>query len=171
MARRDDERDLDRRNYSEMHSLGRDRGGLNMTDARYEELRRMFEARRGDIQRDLNTKLRDKRATENAERVVGGVDAADIAAADLQQDLGAALIVMKAEALRRIDDAIVRLSSGAYGCCVECGCEIPRKRLEALPFAGRCRDCEAASENTRRSRLLAQRQIGSTCWIDTTPRD
>jgi DnaK suppressor protein len=142
-----------------------------MTDTRYEELRRMFEARRVDIQRDLNTKLRDTRATENAGRAAGGLDAADTSAADLQQDLGVALIEMRAEALRRIDDAMVRLSSGAYGCCVECACEIPRKRLEALPFAVRCRDCEAASENTRRSRLLAERQIGSTSWIDTTPRE
>jgi len=142
-----------------------------MTDTRYEELRRMFDARRRDIQRDLDTKLRDTRANADGERVSGGLDAADTSVAALQQDVGLSLIEMRAQALRQIDDAIARLSSGAYGCCVECECDIPRKRLEALPFAVRCRDCEAATENTRRSRLLAQRQIGSTCWLDTTPRD
>jgi len=146
-------------------------GEENMTDTRYEELMRIFDARRRDIQRGLDTKLRDTRANADGERVSAGLDTADTSAADLQQDLGLALIEMSAETLRRIDDAIVRLSSGAYGCCVECECEIPQKRLEALPFAVRCRDCEAANENTRRSRLLAQRQFGSTCWIDTTPRD
>jgi DnaK suppressor protein len=142
-----------------------------MTDTRYEELRRMFDVRRRDIKRDLDTKLRDTRAAADAGRVSGGLDAADTSAADLQQDLGLALIEMSAEALRRIDDAVARLASGTYGSCVECECEIPRKRLEALPFAVRCRECEAENENTRRSRLLAQRQIGSTCWSDTTPRD
>ena len=142
-----------------------------MTDTRYEELMRIFAARRRDIQRGLDTKLRDTRANADSERVSAGLDAADTSAAHLQQDLGLALLEMSAESLRKIDDAIARLSRGSYGCCVDCECKIPQKRLEALPFAVRCRDCEAANENTRRTRLLAQRQFGSTCWIYTTPHD
>src|SRR6476659_2003009 len=96
----------------------------NMTDTRYEELRRIFDARRRDIRRVLDTKLRDTRTNADGERVSAGLDVADTSAADLQQDVGLALIEMSAEALRRIDDAIARLSSGAYGRCVECEREI-----------------------------------------------
>ena len=73
-------------------------------------------------------------------------------------DLGIALIEMSAEALRRIDDAVARLATGAYGCCAECGHEISQKRLAALPFAERCRECEDTHEiSTQRSRPLADR--------------
>ena len=49
---------------------------------------------------------------------------------------------------------------------------ISQKRLEALPFAERCRECEETHEiSTQRSRQLAQRRTGSFGCIDATSRD
>jgi RNA polymerase-binding transcription factor DksA len=42
------------------------------------------------------------------------------------------------EDLLRIERAIDRLRTGSYGCCIDCGCEIPKERLEAIPEAERC---------------------------------
>ena len=42
--------------------------------------------------------------------------------------------------------ALSRLGEGAYGYCLECGEEIPERRLRALPFAIQCKDCEEALE-------------------------
>ena len=143
-----------------------------MTDARIEELKQVLGARRRRLQRDLDTKLLDARANTSAEGESRGLDTAETSDADLQQDLGIALIEMSAEALRRIDDAVVRLASGAYGRCAECGDEISQKRLEALPFAERCRECEEANEiSARRSRQLAQKRTGSFGWVDSTSRE
>ena len=64
--------------------------------------------------------------------------------ADTQQDIEFALIQMKAETLDQINQALSRLDEGAYGYCLECGKEIPERRLRALPFAIRCKDCEEA---------------------------
>jgi DnaK suppressor protein len=143
-----------------------------MTDTRIEELKQVLGERRRRLQRDLDTKLLDARTNTSAEGESRGLDTAETSDADLQQDLGIALIEMSAEALRRIDDAVARLASGAYGCCAECGDEISQKRLEALPFALRCRECEEAFEiSTRRSHSLAHRRTGSFNWTDATAPD
>ena len=61
-------------------------------------------------------------------------------------DIEFAPIQMKAETLDQINQALSRLDEGAYGYCLECGEEIPERRLHALPFAIRCKDCEEALE-------------------------
>jgi DnaK suppressor protein len=143
-----------------------------MTETRIEELRQVLGARRRRLQHDLVTKLRDAREDASGEGESRGLDTAETSDAHLQHDVSLALIEMRAEALRRIDDAVVRLASGAYGYCAECGDEISQKRLEALPFAERCRECEEAYEiSARRSRQLAQRRTGPFGWIDATSRE
>lgn len=44
--------------------------------------------------------------------------------------------------VREIDAALERLKNGTYGNCCQCGCEIPKARLEALPRALYCVRCE-----------------------------
>ena len=48
--------------------------------------------------------------------------------------------------LTRIDAAIARMDQGSYGVCADCGEEIERRRLQALPHALRCQGCEEARE-------------------------
>ena len=57
-----------------------------------------------------------------------------------------ALIQMKSETLHKIEEALSRLDEKTYGYCFECGDEISERRLRALPFAVRCKDCEEARE-------------------------
>ena len=90
------------------------------------------------------------------------LDEADSSGADLQADMEFALIQMNTEALRRVDDALVRLEAGEYGCCCDCAGEISESRLRALPFAVRCRNCEQRHEQGQdRERELEQRRTGS----------
>ena len=44
--------------------------------------------------------------------------------------------------LAEIDAAIARLEAGAYGRCTSCGKPIAGERLEALPWAALCIDCQ-----------------------------
>jgi DnaK suppressor protein len=44
--------------------------------------------------------------------------------------------------LRAVEEAERRMSEGQYGVCVDCGTEIARERLLALPTAVRCTACE-----------------------------
>jgi len=48
--------------------------------------------------------------------------------------------------LAQIDDAIEKVEDATYGICEECGCEIPKKRLNVLPFARCCIECQSDME-------------------------
>jgi len=61
---------------------------------------------------------------------------------DARQGLDLTLLEMRANTLAAIDAAISRLNAGKYGDCFECDRPIAERRLRALPFAVRCRDCE-----------------------------
>jgi DnaK suppressor protein len=117
-----------------------------MNPERYAGLRRILEERRREMVTEVQDKIRDVR-TEAAGTPVNGVfDAAESSDADIQEDIELALIQMKAETLSKIDEALARLEKGTFGFCTECGEEISERRLRALPFALRCKDCEEARE-------------------------
>jgi DnaK suppressor protein len=44
--------------------------------------------------------------------------------------------------LRLVEEALDRLDSGDYGVCLACDVPIPRKRLEAVPWARYCVRCQ-----------------------------
>ncbi len=136
--------------------------------SRYSELKRMLEDRRREIQAEVQGKMRDVRA----EGTWGGktnevFDAVESSEADIQDDIEFALIQMKSETLNKINDALIRLDQDNYGNCFECGEEIAEKRLRALPFAVRCKDCEEARENAeQRERQMAARRGASSLFFD-----
>lgn len=53
------------------------------------------------------------------------------------------LAARQSAGLEAIDHAIRRLDDGVYGTCEACGVEIPFERLEAIPDAVLCIDCQA----------------------------
>jgi DnaK suppressor protein len=128
----------------------------------------MLDTRRQELRAEVQGKMRDVRE----EASWGGkqtevLDAGESSEADIQDDIEFALIQMKSETLNKIDDALVRLEQGAYGNCFECGEEIAEKRLRALPFAVRCKDCEEAREVAeQRERQMASRRGASTLFFD-----
>lgn len=59
-----------------------------------------------------------------------------------QVELNNALKVHEEHLLKEIHDALGRVDEGSYGKCELCGNEIKEERLEALPYARLCMDCE-----------------------------
>jgi DnaK suppressor protein len=45
-----------------------------------------------------------------------------------------------------VDEALDRIKSGSYGLCVECQDEVQSKRLEAVPWARHCIECQAKQD-------------------------
>jgi len=134
---------------------------------RYNELKQMLLGRRRELHAQVQDKMRDVRSTGEVTKLSEVFDAGESSEADIQEDIELALIQMKSETLNRVDDALTRLEQGTYGNCFECGEEIAEKRLKALPFAVRCKDCEEAKENAeQRERQVAARRGASSLFFD-----
>jgi RNA polymerase-binding transcription factor len=137
-----------------------------MARSRYNELKGMLEERRGQLQAEVQGKMRDVREESLHGKMTEVFDAVESSEADIQEDIEFALIQMKSETLTKVNDALVRLEHGNYGYCFECGEEIAEKRLRALPFAVRCKDCEAAREVAEQRQRQAQRRSASSLFLD-----
>jgi len=134
---------------------------VKMARERYQELRQILEERRREILSEVQEKIRDVRTEGALGEAQGVLDAAETSEADIQDDIEFALIQMKSETLHKIVEALGRLDEGTFGYCFECGDEISERRLRALPFAVRCKDCEEAREIAeQRQRQLSQRRAG-----------
>jgi DnaK suppressor protein len=59
------------------------------------------------------------------------------------------------EGERRIAEARRALADGSYGTCRDCRCKIPEARLEAVPEAVRCVDCQRLFEGRHRQQMRA----------------
>ena len=130
----------------------------SMTAARFDELRRMLEERRDEIAGELKHRIRDARADATLSGGHRPTGVNGMPEADIHEDIEFALLQMKAETLTKITSALDRLAEGSYGYCYECGEEIAARRLRALPFAERCRDCEETRETElNRERLIELR--------------
>lgn len=133
---------------------------------RFDELKQMLHARREEIIAQVQGKIRGVRA-EGAEKPHDVHDPGETSEVDIHEDIEFALIQMKAETLSKIDEALARLEEGRYGACFECGEDISEARLRALPFAVRCKDCEAERElAAQRARMLTQRRSSSSLVYD-----
>lgn len=52
--------------------------------------------------------------------------------------------------LAQVDAALARLDEGTFGRCVRCDRDIAAARLEALPWAAHCIDCQTAADRGQR---------------------
>lgn len=111
---------------------------------RHRILKAMLEARRDEI----HAKLRSRRETLPAE-VAEVKDSEEQSVHDFVQDVELALMEMQSQTLAKIDEAMIRLEQGTYGTCAECGLDIAEARLQAVPFAVLCRDCQQREEDIR----------------------
>jgi len=117
------------------------------SDARDETLRAMLETRRATLAQRIRDGIRDVRAATGGATQPLNVD--DGAVREGGADIEIALMQAASETLRALDAALGRLAVGRYGNCTDCGDPIAPSRLEALPFAARCVECESAREGQR----------------------
>ena len=137
------------------------------TGSRYADLKTMLEDRRRELQLEVQGKMRGAREEGLGGKLNEVLDAVESAEADIQEEIEFALVQMKSETLNKVNDALSRLEAGSYGNCFDCGDEIAEKRLRALPFAVRCKDCEESRETAeQRERQLTARRGTSSLFMD-----
>ncbi|MEO8078630.1 MAG: TraR/DksA family transcriptional regulator [Acidobacteriota bacterium] len=155
--------DEEERHHMDLHK----NPGGEMNRDRHAELASILEERRREIMGQVQDRIRDVRTESPNNPATGVLDAAESSEADIQDEIEFALIQMKAETLHKIEEALHRLEEGTFGYCFECGDEISERRLRALPFAVRCKDCEEARETAQqRERQIAQRRGNASLFVD-----
>jgi RNA polymerase-binding transcription factor DksA len=73
---------------------------------------------------------------------------ADLGTDNFEQEFTLGLIQNEEQALDEIGAALDRLDQGSFGRCEECHKEIPRVRLQALPYTRYCVDCARKLEQS-----------------------
>lgn len=76
-------------------------------------------------------------------------DLADKAESSYTKEFLLSLTDNEREQLLQIDEALRALDKGTYGICQTCGLSISRKRLDALPWATYCIDCQEKLEQEK----------------------
>ena len=76
-----------------------------------------------------------------------GGDVVDAALDAAQDEISSQLAEVESRELANIDRALGRMKNGSYGECEICNGRIPLARLNALPYATSCIECQRAAEN------------------------
>jgi RNA polymerase-binding transcription factor len=113
---------------------------------RQEVLHKMLIGKRQEIIREIEESLGQSLTEDQQRRLESARDVGDQALMDLERELGISLMEMRNRRRQSIDEALTRLHEGTYGICAECGIEISEKRLQAVPFAKLCVECQSRAE-------------------------
>lgn len=70
----------------------------------------------------------------------------DVAADCGETEFAVGLMETKDDTLNQIEQALERMEAEFYGTCSDCGKEILRARLNAIPYATRCLKCATQAE-------------------------
>jgi DnaK suppressor protein len=76
-----------------------------------------------------------------------GGDVVDAALDAAQDEISSQLAEVESRELAQIEGALERIRQGTYGQCDICNGKIPLARLNALPYAMTCIECQRAAEN------------------------
>jgi len=66
---------------------------------------------------------------------------ADLGTDAFEQEMTLSLLENEGQQLQEIAAALDRIGQGTFGRCRECGRDIPRARLDAVPYTRYCVDC------------------------------
>ena len=92
------------------------------------------------------TKMEDDSLKDHAKTVSIPTDKEELGSDNAEQELTLTLLGNGEDILDQVESAIHRIENGGYGRCQECGEEIPKSRLDAIPYAADCVRCTSQQE-------------------------
>jgi DnaK suppressor protein len=93
---------------------------------------------------------------EGSEASAFGMHQADAGSDAYDRDFALSLLSQEQDALYEIDQALKRIELGTYGKCEMSGKQIPRARLEAIPFARFTVECQSQLEKQNKASRVRQ---------------
>ena len=115
---------------------------VRMTKKEMEKYRRLLDDKKASLSAELaKTRSAEEETTEESTQ-----DIADKAVSSYTREFLYSLTDGERSTLLQIDDALGRIEEGAFGLCLNCGMLMTEKRLNAVPWAPYCLDCQELSE-------------------------
>jgi len=102
---------------------------------------------RREMSGDINSLEADAFSTDGDRLSVD--NPADIGSESFAQEFSLELLQRDEATLAEIDDALDRVRAGTFGLCEGCEEPIPKVRLNAVPHARFCVDCQRRTERRR----------------------
>jgi DnaK suppressor protein len=117
-----------------------------MKKNKFENTRRKLLEMQQNIIRE--SKVEINQMLNKGDKYNGLSDDGDLADVAITDSLQATNLNRHRATLRAIEEALLRIDEGTYGTCEDCGEEIAVGRLNAVPFALRCVECQEIQEVT-----------------------
>lgn len=114
--------------------------------AKYPDIRRDLERQRAAILDEAGEVLTNQSGHE------AFPDVSDQASAEVDQNFSMRIRDRERKLLKKIDEALDRMTASTYGICEACEGEIPYKRLKARPVTTLCIECKTAQEEQEQAR-------------------
>jgi DnaK suppressor protein len=102
-------------------------------------------ALRAELLGDM-TKMEDDSLKDHAKTISIPTDKEELGSDNAEQELTLTLLGSGENILDQVEAAIQRIEDGDYGWCEGCGEEIPKSRLNAIPYAADCVRCASEEE-------------------------
>ena len=104
----------------------------------FDKFRKRLLAKQEELLHDLtrNREVTDESVDEQAQDMV------DRATSAYTREFAFSLSESDRKTLLLIDQALLRIDQGTYGVCVHCQGQMQEKRLEAVPWARHCLECQ-----------------------------
>ncbi len=131
-----------------------------MEEAKVQQYRWKLESSRQDALRLLARLASETRALD----VDSPQDTGDQSIGSLAKESLFRQTSQRRHLVRMIEAALRRIGEGSYGMCVACAGDIPRKRLEALPWTDCCLRCQEIAERELESEPAPQAPTARIPW-------
>ena len=109
---------------------------------------------REDVTGEINSIAKDslKSQKESSGDLSGySFHMADMASDSYDRELSLNIASEEQLVVYEIDEALKRIEDGKFGKCVECEKKVPLKRLNVIPYAKYCIQCQSKEEKDKKS--------------------
>lgn len=124
----------------------KDKNGQKLTPAEIRKLTIILLTKRSEILGNVNEMEVEALRRDRTDLSNMPLHMADAGSDTYEIDNTLGLMDSERRILSEIDDAFRRIEDGTYGICEGAGEQIPKKRLEAIPWARYCVRCAALAE-------------------------
>lgn len=107
---------------------------------------KMYEKKLKEKKREILSTIQSSKSSGDESIAEMVQDIADKAASSYSRELLYGLSDAERKIFLLIEEALQRIKEGRYGICVYCNQKIQKKRLDAVPWARHCIECQEMQE-------------------------